>query len=141
MKAPSHYVRSVRHAALATMIAAASAVQACSSDTIPTEPTEATSITRASAPEPTEIRISGTVTDDKGVPIAGARVTVYRWTPQGEPRFTFTDGQGYYSIPIVSAAGISAWPEKQGYESKWHSHSLPFPSHFQFDLQMHRINQ
>ena len=49
MNPRSDYARSIRRAGLVTMIAAASVLQACSSDTILTEPS---SVARPFAPEP-----------------------------------------------------------------------------------------
>lgn len=138
MKTLSHYSRSIRYAGLVTMIATAPATQACSSDTILTEPS---SVTHAPAPEPTQLRVSGTVTDDDGMPVAGAKVTVYRWTTVGEPCSVVTDSKGFYSVSLVAAAGISAFIEKSGYESTWQSRSIALAAALQLDLRIHRIRQ
>jgi hypothetical protein len=138
MKTLSDYARSIRYAGVVTMIATASALQACSTDTIPTEPS---SVTRAPSPAPAQLRVSGTVTDDDGMPVAGAKVTLYRWTTVGEPCSVVTDSKGFYSVSLVSAAGISAFTEKAGYESTWQSRSIALAADLQLDLRIHRIKQ
>jgi len=138
MKTLSDYARSIRYAGLVTMIATASALQACSADTSLTEPS---SVTRAPSPAPAQLRVSGTVTDDDGMPVAGAKVSVYRWTAVGEPCSVLTDSKGFYSVSLVSAAGISAFTEKSGYESTWQSRSIALAAALQLDLRIHRIKQ
>ncbi len=81
------------------------------------------------------------MTDDEGAPIAGVRLTVYRWPAGGPPRTAVTDSKGFYSISFVSGAGIAALTEKEGYESRWHTRSISPAADFQFDLRIHRINQ
>ena len=142
MKTPSDYARSIRYAAVLTMIAATSVVQACSSDTIPTGPASVTasSVTRPSAPDLNRLRVTGTVTDDEGVPVAGVNVTVCSWTAVGQPcSATVTDSMGFYSLPFVSTAGVAAHTEKEGYESAWHSLSVTAAADLLFDLRIHRI--
>jgi len=138
MKTLSDYARSIRYAGVVTMIATASVLQACSSDTTLTEPS---SVTRTPAPAPASVRVSGTVTDDNGMPVADAKVTVYRWSAAGEPRSTVTDSKGFYSISVAWADGISAIAQKDGYESTWHSRSLSPAADCQFDLRINRIEQ
>ena len=140
MKTSSNYLRSVRYAGFVTMIATASLVQACSSDAIPTDPSHVATAT-ASGSEAFEIRVSGTVRDDDGVPVAGARVTLYRWTPTGDPRSTLTDGKGFYSMPFVGAIGISAVAEKEGFERTWRSQNISRSGDLQFDLKIHRLKR
>lgn len=141
MKTPSDYARSIRNAGLVILIATASVVQACSSDAIPTAPSSvvATSGTRPFAPESGRNRVSGTVTDDEGAPVAGVKVTVCSWTAVGPCSVTVTESTGFYSVSFVFAAGVSALTEKAGYESKWHSRNTPFAADFRFDLQINRI--
>jgi hypothetical protein len=141
MKTPSDYARSIRFAALVTLIATASVVQACSSDAIPTAPSSVTpsSVARPSASDASRLRVTGTVTDDDGAPVGGVKVTVCSWTAVGPCSATVTDSEGFYSSSFVLAAGVSARTEKEGYESKWHSRNTPFASDFRFDFQIHRI--
>jgi hypothetical protein len=120
------------------LIATAPAVQACSSDTMITEPSSVTGAP-AFAPAPTSLRVTGTVTDDNGAPVADAKVTVYRWTASGDPRSVVTDGNGFFSISVAAAEGISAIAEKAGYEAKWQSRSISREADCRFDLRMHRL--
>ncbi len=143
MKTPSDYARSIRYAGVVILIATATLVQACSSDTIPpTGPSSLTtsSATPPSAPQPTGPRVSGTVTDDDGVVVAGVKVTVCSWTASGQPcSATLTDNIGFYSISFVSTAGVTVRTEKAGYESAWHNLSRPPGADIRFDLRIHRI--
>jgi len=144
MKTKFNYARSLRVAGLLTMIAAASVVQACSSDTIVAAPASATrpSVPSVpSAPQSTQLRVSGTVTDDEGLPVAGVKVMVFRSTTSGSPSSAVTDSKGHYSISLLSADLISALTEKQGYESKWHTRSTSGAADVQFDLRIHRTRQ
>ena len=138
MKTRFNYARLIRCASLVMTIAAASLAQACSSDTIVAVPSSATS---APTPVPSELRVYGTVTDDKGMPVVGAKVIVHRWTTTGEPRSTVTDSKGFYSVSLQWAGGVAIRTEKAGYESAWHSQSTPRAADFQFDLRIHRIKQ
>jgi hypothetical protein len=137
MKTVSDYARSIRLAGLVILIATASLVQACSSDTPPTAPSS--SITSSPVSEPTPIRVSGRVTNDEGVAVAGVKLTVSRWPTGGPPYLAVTDNTGFYSISFVPAAGISVFTEKDGYESASHSHTTSPGYDFQFDLRIHRI--
>lgn len=141
MKTPSDYARSIRFAVLMTLIATASVVQACSSDTIPTDPAFGTpaSVSRPSGAGTTQLRLSGTVTDDDGVRVAGVRVTVCSWTAVGPCSATVTDSEGFYTISFVPASGISVRTEKDGYESKWESRNIASGGYLRFDLRIHRI--
>ena len=135
MKTPS-YARSIRFAGLVTLIATATVVQACSSENNLIEPLP--NINRSPVSEPTPIRVSGRVTDDDGVAVAGVKLTVYRWPAAGPSFVAFTDNTGFYSISFVPSAGMSIFAEKDGYESAWHVRSSP-AADFQFDLRIHRI--
>lgn len=141
MKTRSDYARSIRYAALVTMIAGTSVVQACSSDTILAVPS---SDTRAPATTPTatstQLRVFGTVTDDDGAPVAGVKVMIYSW-PNGGTSSAVTDNMGFYSTSFFSASGISAFTEKEGYESAWHSRNNSRTLDGQFDLRIHRIKK
>jgi hypothetical protein len=134
----TRYARSIRYAALVTMIAATSVVQACSSDTILAVPSVSLPPVTEPITDPTKNGIFGTVTDDQGVVVAGVRVTISRWRTYGQSSSTVTDSMGFYSFPVSAAGGISLLTEKEGYETKWHSRTNP-PSSFQFDLRIHRI--
>jgi hypothetical protein len=142
MKTPSNLARSIRYAALMTMIAAASAVQACSSDS-PVEPSvadQSTSQPTTQPPtQPAAFRIFGIVTDDDGIPVSGVKVTLYRYVNGLTTSSTVTDTMGFYSISFGSGAGMSLLTEKAGYESKWHSRGNP-SGDVQFDLRIHRLN-
>ncbi len=140
MKTPSDYARSIRYAAMVTMIAAASAVQACSSDTIVAVPSSA-ALAPTSQPtsQPAQSGVFGTVTDDEGMPVAGVKVTLYRWPNGGPPQSGVTDSMGIYRISSPSGGGISVLAEKEGYESKWRSLTNPSAADFPFDLRIHRI--
>ncbi|MEO8577754.1 MAG: carboxypeptidase-like regulatory domain-containing protein [Gemmatimonadales bacterium] len=81
------------------------------------------------------------MTDDDGGPVAGARVTVYRWTSTGEPHSTVTDANGFYSVPFVAGYGVSALAEKEGYERTWRSQSTSRPAYLQFDIRIHRVER
>jgi protocatechuate 3,4-dioxygenase beta subunit len=136
MKTRFDYARSIRYAALVTMIAATS--QACSTDKL-VEPDVVTN-PPSSQPtsEPTRNSIYGTVTDDDGVPVAGVKVTISRWGTYGQSSSTVTDSVGFYSFPFSGAGGISILTEKEGYETKFHSRTNP-PDNFRFDLRIHRL--
>jgi len=142
MKTPSNSARSIRFAALVTMIAIASTVQACSSDRIVAGPSSVSSSPAPSvpsAPQSTQFRVSGTVTDDAGAPVAGVKVTLYTWSNGLTSTSAITDAMGIYSASFGSVSGISAFTEKEGYESKWHSASGSITAYFKFDLQIHRV--
>lgn len=141
MKTPIHISRSIRLANLMTMLAAASLVQACADDSITTDPSfgQATSTQGAPIVTTGAIRVSGTVTDDDGVPVAGVKVTVYRWTPTGEPHSAVSDDNGFYSVPFIYGDGISALAEKQGYERTWRSQSLSAGLPLPFDIRINRV--
>lgn len=142
MKTLSNSARSIRCAALMTMIATTSLVQACSSDTIVAVPsigTDSAQPTTQPPAQPAAFRIFGTVTDDNGVPVAGVKVTLYRYTNGLTTSSTVTDTMGFYSLSFGSGAGLSLLTEKAGYESKWHSRGSP-SGDVQFDLRIHRIN-
>ncbi len=153
MKTASNYARSIRYAGLVTLIAAASGVQACSSDKIVAAPSGVTRPSAPSAPASpafTQGRVSGTVTNDEGVAVAGVKVTVYSWPNGGPASLAITDGMGFYSVSFLPASGISsisgtsgisAFTEKSGYESKWHTRSGSVATGFQFDLRIHRTRQ
>ena len=141
MKTPSNYARSLRFAGLVTMIATASAVQACSSDRIVAAPSSVTpspAPSAPSAPQSTQFRVSGTVTDDAGATVAGVKVTVYTWSNGLSSISAITDGMGIYSVSFPSVSGISAFTEKDGFESKWHSSTGSITAYFKFDLRIHR---
>ena len=141
MKTSSNSARSIRSAALVTLIATASAVQACSSDRIVAAPSSVTASpapSAPSAPQSTQFRVSGTVRDDAGAAVAGVKVTVYTWSNGLASITAFTDGMGIYSVSFPSVSGISAFTEKDGFESKWHSTSGAITAYFKFDLQIHR---
>ena len=142
MKTPSDFARSIRFAGLITLIATATLVQACSSDSIPTGPSTATpaGVTPPSGIETTQLRVFGTVTDDDNRPVAGVKVTVCGWTAAGPCSSTVTDSNGFYSAPFVSAPGVSARTEKPGYESKWHSRNIASGADYHFDLRIHRTD-
>lgn len=134
MKTSFHGARSIRYVAFVTTISAVSAVQACSGDIIPTAPS---SVTREPASEPSQIRVSGTVTDDDGVPVSGVILKVTPWN--GQPLSAVTDGTGFYRISVLPAAGISVLTEKEGYVSAMHTHTLTRGNDFQWDLRIYRI--
>src|SRR5689334_3430797 len=104
MKAPFNTARSLRHVGAVTLILAASAVQACSSDAISTGPV---SVSRSGPTTPAAIQllVTGTVTDDEGTPVSGARVILYRWMVSENPHTAVTDNAGLYSISFLSAPG------------------------------------
>ena len=143
MKTPSNYARSLRFAGLVTMIATATAVQACSSDKIVAGPSSVTRSPAPSAPSgpsaaSTQLRVAGTVTDDAGAPVAGVKVTVYTWSNGLSSTSALTDDMGIYTVSFASAAGISAFTEKVGYESKWHTSSASATGYLKFDLRIQR---
>ena len=142
MKTPSNHARSIRFATLVTIIATASAVQACSSDRIVAAPSSVTSSPAPSAPaapQSTQFRVSGTVRDDAGAAVAGVKVTVYTWSNGLSSLSAITDGMGIYSVSFSSPSGISAFTEKDGYASEWHTAAGPVTPYFKFDLQIHRV--
>lgn len=129
MKTSSHNARSIRYAGVALMIAAVSAVQACSSDTTLTAPS---SIARGPAAARAQIRISGTVTDDDGAPVGGVTVSARGMF------FVVTDNTGFYSVSTLSGLEIVALTTKEGYVSGWHSHSTG-RADLQWDLRIYRM--
>ena len=138
MKTPFDCARSIRYAAFVTMICAASAVQACSSEAIPTAPASVSG-TMPLSPEAIQLRVSGVVTDEAGAPVVGAKVIVAPWVGNGAPYAAITDNAGFYSISFLSAPGISVMPVKDGYESVWHSHEISARVDFKFDLLIRRL--
>lgn len=136
MRTSFRRVRSIRYAVFVTMICAVAGVEACSSESNPTAPA---SVRSEPASELSQIRVSGTVVDDDGAPVPGVIVTILRWAPNGWPLTTVTDDRGFYSVSVLSAAGISARTEKEGYVSATHTHTLSRETAFQWDLRIYRM--
>ena len=59
--------------------------------------------------------LTGTVEDDAGAPVAGARVTVT--SPQGAVRETQTDADGAFRVPALAVGGYTVRVEHEGYSA------------------------
>ena len=134
MKPSFHTARSIRYTGLAVMLAAVSAVQACSSDTTPTEPSPVTSEPTAA---PATIRVWGIVTDDDGAPLEGVIVSIFRRSTFEQPLSVVSDNAGLYSVSVLAGPGLLVLTTKEGYLSAWHSHSID-GADLQFDLRVYR---
>lgn len=137
MKTSFHTARSIRYARVALLLAAVSAVQACSSDAISTAPQFATRGPAGTTTEPTQIRVSGTVTNDDGAPVAGVIINVYSLPCRNRVASVVSDDAGFYSIRVRSGVDMIVSTEKAGYASVWLNHSIG-ASDLQWDLRIYR---
>jgi hypothetical protein len=137
MKTSSNTARSIRTAGFALLIAAVSAVQACSSETTLTEPL---SVSRGPTTPPSQIRVSGTVTDDDGAPVAGVTVSFYRMSSNGRAGSAVSDDKGFYSASVSSGFDVLALTTKEGFASAWHNHSVG-AADFQWNLSIYRTTK
>src|SRR6185436_19093218 len=80
MKTSAAAGRSIRHARVAIMISALFGVQACSNDRITAVPVTSGLVAGDGV---FRVRVSGTVTNEDGLPVSGVIVRVYRGTPNG----------------------------------------------------------
>jgi hypothetical protein len=86
-----------------------------------------------------QLRVSGTVTDDDGVPVSGVSVRIYRGYPSGPPSSAVTDDEGVYRISFLSGEGMSAFTVKEGFLSAWQFHPIATASDLRWDLRIHRL--
>ena len=133
MKTSADAARSIRHLRVVMMISALFSVQACSNDRI----TAAPAITNGLVPGVFRVRVSGTVTNENGVPVAGVIVRLYRGTPNSRPVTTVTDATGFYSVSFLSAADMWAFTVKEGYRSAWQSREIAGRAVFRWDLRIY----
>jgi len=120
---------------LITIVFVAAAMQACARDTFPTSPGSGSRVPNV---EISQLRLTGTVTNEDGAPVSGVSVKIYRWPSGPQTVTTFTDSDGTYDVSLLSSTGVSAFTEKAGYQSEWHNLDVSRGIYFQWDLKIHR---
>src|SRR5215470_721457 len=65
----------------------------------------------------TSTEVLGTVTDQTGAIVPGAKITLLR-TQTGERRTSVSDGSGNYSFPLIEIGEYTVTVEMQGFKSQ-----------------------
>ena len=118
------------------MISALFAVHACSNDRITAAPVTSGLVASDGL---FRVRVSGTVTNDDGLPVSGVIVRVYRGTPNGRVVTAVTGATGSYSVSLLSATDFWAFTVKEGYRSAWQSREIAGQMVFRWDLRIFHL--